>query len=175
MTPRLKQLTNINIMLETIFNQISLFTDLSPEQIDLLDPIFSLDNFQTEAVIFEQGAIADYLYIVVVGEVAICFNPDDGEPLTVSNISQGGVFGWSAAFGTDTYTSGATCTADTKILKVLGTDLKKLRQNHPETGILILERLAEVVVKRIKDSTTQDQIVALLDHALENGVKPIGG
>ncbi len=162
-------------MLENIFNQIPLFADLSPEQVELLDPIFSLETCPVEAVIFEQGAIADYLYIVVEGEVAICFNPDDGEPLIVSKIKPNGVFGWSAAFGTDTYTSGATCISDTRLLKVLGTDLKKFRQNQPETGILILERLAEVVVKRIKSTAAQDQIVALLDHALENGVKPIGG
>jgi hypothetical protein len=85
------------------------------------------------------------------------------------------VFGWSAAFGNETYTSGAVCNSPTKLLKVHGCDLKKLRQNHPETGILILKRLASVVAERLKCSETHEQIVALLEHGLQNGIKPIGG
>jgi len=162
-------------MLENIFKQIPLFANLRPEQYELLDPIFSLETCLENKIIFEQGTLADYLYIVVEGEVAICFKPDDGETLMVAKILAGGVFGWSAAFGSDAYTSGAACTSASKLLKVRGADLKTLRQNHPETGILILERLADVVVKRFKSTDTQGQVVALLDHALENGVKPIGG
>jgi len=90
-------------------------------------------------------------------------------------VGKGGVFGWSAAFGTGTYTSGAVCRGNVELLKVKGDDLKTLRQNHPETGILILERLAEVVAERLESSTTHSQVVALLEHALKNGVRPIGG
>lgn len=61
------------------------------------------------------------------------------------------------------------------MLIVPGEDLKKFRQNHPETGILILKRLAAVVAERFKSSAMHEQVVALLEHALTNGVKPIGG
>ncbi len=162
-------------MLEQIFHQIPILADLTPEQLYLLEPIFSLEICPQERVIFEQGAPADYLYVVIEGEVLIQFKPHDGEVITVARIKEGGVFGWSAAFGNETYTSGATCTAQTRLLKVLGEDLKNLRQNHPETGILILERLAKVVLERVKRTGAQSQVVALLEHALKNGVKPIGG
>jgi len=162
-------------MLEKIFNQIPIFADLRPDQYVLLESIFTVETCQHNQTIFEQGQIATYLYIVTDGEVAIQFKPDDGEAIIVARILKGGVFGWSAAFGSDTYTSGATCSNETQLLKVLGEDLKKLRQNHPETGILVLERLASVVVERIKRTDTRGQVVALLEHAIENGVKPIGG
>jgi toluene monooxygenase system ferredoxin subunit len=162
-------------MLAQVFSQLSIFSDLTPEQFDLLEPIFSIAKCQQDQVIFEQDADADYLYIVISGRVAIVFKPDDGEAITVARIRNGGVFGWSAAFGSGRYTSGAVCKADTCLLKVLGEDLKKLRQNHPETGILILERLAAVVAERLKNTSTHNQVVALLEHGLTNGVKPIGG
>ena len=162
-------------MLEKIFNQISIFADLTPNQYTLLGSIFSLSHCEGDEVIFEQGAAADYLYIVITGEVAIIFKPDDGGPIHVARIQKGGVYGWSAAFGSETYTSGAVCVIESKMLKVLGCDLKKLRQNHPETGILIIERLASVVAERLRSSATQDQVVALLEHGLTNGIKPIGG
>jgi CRP-like cAMP-binding protein len=162
-------------MIKSILNQISIFADLNPEQYALLDPIFSLCHCERDEVIFEQGDASNYLYIVVSGEVAIIFKPDDGDPINVARIQEDGVFGWSAAFGSDTYTSGAACVVPSKLLKVLGCDLKQLRQNHPETGILVLRRLASVVAERLRSSATHDQVVALLEHGLINGIKPIGG
>jgi len=163
------------MMLTKVFSQIPIFKDLTPQQHALLETIFSLSDCECDAVVFEQGAVADYLYIVVSGEVAIVFDPDDGGPITVARLHQGGVFGWSAAFGSDTYTSGAICAQTSRLLKVLGRDLKKLRQNHPETGILILERLAAVVAERLRNSNAHGQVFALLEHGLMNGIKPIGG
>lgn len=162
-------------MLEKIFQQIPIFADLNPSQLKIIDGIFELDLCSKNEIIFEQGDSSNYLYIVVDGEVIIHFKPDDAELIEVATIKNGGVFGWSAAFGSETYTSGATCTVKTQLLKVLGEDLKKLRKKHPETGILILERLAAVVAERMKHSSAHDQVVALLEHALTNGVKPIGG
>jgi len=162
-------------MLTETIKHIPIFKDLTGDQLDLLEPILLLSDCQVDDVIFNQGSVADYLYIIVSGEVAIIFKPDDGGPIAVARLQNGGVFGWSAAFGSETYTSGAVCMADTKLLKVGGDDLKKLRQNHPETGILILERLAAVVAERLKGSSTHDQVVALLEHGLRNGVKPLGG
>ena len=60
-------------MLETIFQQLSIFSDLQPGQCDLLKHMFSLEACVENQMIFEQGDIADYLYIVVDGEVAIHF------------------------------------------------------------------------------------------------------
>jgi CRP-like cAMP-binding protein len=163
------------MMLTKVFNQIPIFKDLTPQQHALLEAIFSLEECKCDAVVFEQGAEADYLYIVVVGEVAIVFDPDDGGPITVARLQKGGVFGWSAAFGSGAYTSGAICAEKSTLLKVLGEDLKKLRQNHPETGILILERLANVVAERLRNTNAHSQVFALLEHGLMNGIKPIGG
>jgi CRP/FNR family transcriptional regulator len=162
-------------MLTQVFSQIPIFEDLSIDQLSLLEPIFSISNCEEGQVIFEQGAVADFLYIVISGKVAIRFNPDDGEPITVSRIHDGGVFGWSAAFGSGKYTSGAVCLTRVCILKVLGDELKELRQNHPETGILILQRFATVVAERLKSSSMHEQVLALLEHGLTSGVKPIGG
>ena len=162
-------------MLTKVFNQIPIFADLTPKQHTLLESIFELVNCEVDQVVFEQGTVADFLYLIVSGEVAVVFKPDDGGPITVARVQAGGVFGWSAAFGSDHYTSGAVCVTQTQLLKVLGCDLKELRQNHPETGILILERLASIVAERLRNTSAQGQVVALLEHGLMNGIKPIGG
>jgi CRP-like cAMP-binding protein len=162
-------------MFDEMFDQLAIFEGMDTSQRILLKPYFIPCECRDQAVIFTQGDRAEYLYIVIEGEVAIYFKPDDGPELVVSRIKDGGVFGWSAAFGRGTYTSGATCTQSAKMLRVRGSDLKMLRENHPETGILILERLAAVVAKRMEKNVNQAQVVAFLEHGLKNGVKPIGG
>ena len=162
-------------MHDEIFDQLAIFEGMDHSQRILLKAYFIPCECKDNEVIFAQGDRAEFLYVVVEGEVAIHFKPDDAPELVVSQIKEGGVFGWSAAFGRGSYTSGATCTQAAKFLRVRGTDLKMLRENHPETGILVLERLAAVVVKRMEKNGDHSQVVAFLEHGLKNGVKPIGG
>jgi CRP-like cAMP-binding protein len=161
-------------MLE-LLTQINLFEGLSTSQIERLAPLFTLCSCEENEVIFNQGDEAVNLYIVLEGCVAICFKPDDGDPIIVAKIEKDGVFGWSAAFGSDHYTSGASCLEKTELLCVRGDDLKKFHEKHPKTGILVLDRLAKVVARRLKRTHTHDQVVAMLEHGLKNGVKPLGG
>lgn len=150
-----------------------LFEDLDDEAMDLLLPLFHNCGCEQEEIIFEQGDEADFLYILIEGEVSIRFKPDDGQEMVISRISSGGVFGWSAAFGSEFYTSGAYCDSDSELIRVKGADLKMLCEKHPEIGILIIERLAAIVAERLRN--THAQVVSLLSYGLRSGVKPIGG
>lgn len=149
-----------------VFDQLQLFKGLSPDQLRLLKPLFIPCDCYGDTVLFEQGERAEYLYLVVVGEVAIQYNPDDGQPILVSRIKRGGVVGWSAVLGNRVYTSAAICTRYTQMLRIKGTDLRDLCEQNPETGILILERLAEIVAERLRN--THEQVVALLKEGLSN-------
>jgi CRP-like cAMP-binding protein len=162
-------------MFNEIFDQLAIFEGMDNTQRVLLQEYFVFCECGEDEIIFEQGERAEHLYVIVEGEVAVRFKPDDAPELVVSRIKEGEVFGWSAAFGSGTYSSGAVCTKPTKMLRVRGTHLKMLRENHPETGILILERLAAIVAKRMENSEDHSQVVAFLEHGLKNGVKPIGG
>jgi CRP-like cAMP-binding protein len=162
-------------MFNEIFDHLTIFEGMDTSQRNLLRAYFIVCNCTDADIIFEQDAPAEFLYIVIDGEVAVRFKPDDGPELVVSRIKEGGVFGWSAAFGSGVYTSGAVCTQPTKLLRVRGSDLKMLRENHPETGILILQRLAAIVAERMESEGDHSQVMALLEHGLKNGVKPIGG
>lgn len=163
------------IMFDEIIDQLAIFEGMDTSQHTLLKNYFGLCECTEDEIIFEQGKSAEYLYVVVKGEVSVRFKPDDGPELVVSRIKDGGVFGWSAAFGSGVYTSGAVCSESTTLLSVRGTDLKMLRENHPETGILILERLTAIVAERMESAGDHSQVMALLEHGLKNGVKPIGG
>jgi CRP-like cAMP-binding protein len=149
-----------------LIERFALIEDFTEDQVEMLKPLIFDVLYETDQVIFNQGDKADYLYFVLDGSVSIQFKPEDGPVLTVSEVGQGGVFGWSSALGSSRYTSSAVCTESGHFIRMEGEKLKNLCQEHPETGILILNRLASVIAQRLRG--THEQVVELLHRGLNN-------
>jgi CRP-like cAMP-binding protein len=145
-------------------DKLPMFQDLTPTQRDLLRRIFIPCDCYGDACLFNQGDIAEHMYLVISGEVAINYKPEDGSIITMARVGPGGVVGWSAALGNPYYTSSAICTIYTQMLRVRSADLRNLCQECPETGILILDRLAAVIAERLRN--THEQVIALLKQGL---------
>lgn len=122
---------------------------------DLLSPLFEAFSCQAGTVIFQQGAPAGFLYVLVSGTVDMSFKPYDANPITISHVEKGGLFGWSAVLGSDKYTSSAIAIEQVESLRIRGDELRKFCLEHPETGKDILEHLADEVSSRWKDAHKQ--------------------
>lgn len=118
-------------------------------------------------LIFGQGDPADRLFLLLSGMVEIQFHPPDGGPLTVTVIQADGVFGWSAMLGRKVYTSSAICVEAAEALWISGQDLRSLCEQYPQTGVMIVERLAEVIAGRL--SSTRQVVAGLLHNGVGNG------
>lgn len=149
-----------------IFADLFLFKGLSAAQLAILHPLFEPCDCYAGTVLFEQGDPAVYLYAVVTGEVVVNFKPDDAPALTVARVQPGSIVGWSAVLGSRCYTSSAECTQYTQLLRVRGTDLRRLCDEHPETGVQVLDRLAAVIAERLH--STHDMVLSLLQLGLNN-------
>jgi CRP-like cAMP-binding protein len=151
-------------MPDNLFDDLFLFQDLSRGEAELVYPLFHIRHESAGNVIFEQGDPADFLYIVINGEVAILYKPEDGPELVISRVRAEGVIGWSSAIGNPNYTSTAVCSRECQLLYLSGNSLRMLYQEHPKTGLLILERLAALIAERLKN--THQQVMALLEEGL---------
>jgi CRP-like cAMP-binding protein len=129
-------------------NGLIIFDELDENQQDLLKPLFEPFSCKASEVIFRQGAPVKFLYLVTKGMVDISFKPHDGDPITISHVEKGGLFGWSAVIGSKTYTSSAIAIEDVEAFRVSGNELRKFCLEHPEVGNDILESLANGVSSR---------------------------
>lgn len=146
------------------FETLPFFTNLSSDELDLLRTLFiSFDVCEGETL-FSQGKAAEYLYIVVKGQVEVNFKPDDGPPLVVARVGPGGIVGWSSALGSRVYTSGAVASVSSKLLRVRGDDLRSICERYPGTGAILLDRLAAVIAERLRN--THPQVKAMLESTL---------
>lgn len=155
------------------FENHRLFQGLSEEQLALLKPLFSPCDCYAGSKIFEQGDPAESLYVVVVGDVVVNFKPDDGPAIAVAHVKAGEVVGWSAALGSRRYTSEAVCETYTQLLRIAGDDLRRLCSTHPETGVVLLDRLAAVIAERL--NSTHGLVVSLLQIGLNSPANSSGG
>lgn len=152
-------------MLRKEFTELSIFSGLNPEQLDQLATLIELYHFSRGDVIFGQGQATDYLYILLNGEVEIRYKPYDGPILSVARIYVGGVFGWSAVVGHDSYTSMAVASQDGEAYRMSGQALKVFCASNPETGVIILEHLAAVIAERLQ--STHSQILTILGQSMD--------
>ena len=139
---------------------IPLFQDLDPAQIALLKPLCEKFSCPADTEIFEQGAPAVYLYLLIKGEVEIRYKPYDGPTITLTRLRDGDVFGWSAVVGSPQYTSSIVSETPVEAIRIRGNNLIKLSTDSPETGKVIMDRLVRVVSPRWKNA--EEQVQSLL-------------
>ncbi len=149
-------------MLDTI-PYIPLFQNLPLDQVAVLKPLFEDFTCPANTVIFEQGDPASYMYLLISGEIAIRYKPYDGPAITLTRLRAGDVFGWSAVVGSKQYTSSIVSETEVRTIRIHGRDLVALVENYPQTGEVIVDRLAQMVSSRWKNAYTQVQ--SLLHHA----------
>lgn len=143
---------------------VPLFKDVDDYILNLLEPLFEPFSCLAGAVIFEQGEPAHFLYLILEGSVDILYKPYDGPQLTITNLVQGSIIGWSAVVGNATYTSGAVCKEDIRAIRMASRNLHKLCASQPEAGRIILDLLADSVSSRWQDA--RDQIQTLLNSSV---------
>jgi CRP-like cAMP-binding protein len=142
-----------------------LFHDVDAKYLALLGPLFERVSFRAGTTVVEQGGPADYLYLIERGLLEILYKPYDDEPITITHVEVGGLFGWSAVVGSPQYTSSGISVEDLDVIRVRGSDLRMLCADHPEAGRAILDRLAQSVSGRWKDAHEQVKSI------LKNGMK----
>lgn len=142
------------------------FENMNDEYMDLLKPLFEPFSCHADAVVLQQGAPADYLYLILRGTVEMSFKPYDGIPITISRVKKGDWFGWSAVVGSEKYTSSAIALENLEAIRIHGDELRNLCMERPEAGRMVLERLASNVSFRWKDA--HKQVESILAQGMQN-------
>jgi CRP-like cAMP-binding protein len=158
-------------MLEKL-TRFPLFKDFSSADLKIIAPLFHARSYPKDAVVIEQGENAACLYLLTSGEVDIRYKPYDGETIKLTHLKAGGVFGWSAILANPTYSSSVICATDCEVLEVCGNDLRELKETHPQTNALVMDRLTRAVSSRW--ASAQTQVKSMLNKGITENVSPLG-
>ena len=147
-------------------DRLPIFKNMNQNYADLLKPLFEPYSCIAGASVIQQGAPADYIYLVLEGNAEVSFKPYDGIPITVSHVGKDGLFGWSALVGSKTYTSSVRAIEGLETIRIRGNELRKLCVSHPDAGKEILESLATAVSSRWKNA--HEQVKSILASGMQN-------
>ena len=139
-TPRLEQL-----------RALSLFADLSPPELAIVDALLHERDYLKGEVIFDEGDEGQAIYIVLGGEVLICRqgDPVDGR---LATLAAGTFFGDVALIDDSPRTAQARTETDAHLAVFFRADFLGLMETHAVIASKISLQLARNMGRRLRDA-----------------------
>lgn len=126
-----------------------LFKDLQPDALEALKAITEERTYPEGAVIFEEGAAGDGMYIVADGEVEISASLDGGAHRPVSRLGPGEPFGEMAFIESKPRSATARATTAARLSFLPSTGLYTILESHPALASAFLKQIS----RRLRDFT----------------------
>ncbi|MHB1037310.1 MAG: cyclic nucleotide-binding domain-containing protein [Pirellulales bacterium] len=104
---------------------------------------------------FHEGDPADYLYIIVKGEVAIQYTLGTGEHRTVDDLVDGDILVWSALVEPYKATAMGTTRKETHLVAIEGKALRELCGKDPLLGYQLMRQVAKLLAHRLEGARMQ--------------------
>lgn len=137
-----------------------LLEGLSDEELLLIAKLAREEVYEAGAVIFHENEPARDLYIVREGRVAILIDIGRNKQTVIDTIYHNRSFGWSAMVPPYVRTGTTKTMTKTRVIALSGRDLQDLCQSKYGTCYTIMEKLATIISRRLKD--TRLQLVSLM-------------
>ena len=129
-----------------------LFRFLRPEQVVRLNKAAEPVSFKPGEVVYERGAPATYMYVVISGKIALHVPSADGMNVMVNEVGKGQLFGVCVCLGVDCYTTTAVCAEDAWLLRIEAAVLKRLMDQDVEIGYALQTEIAGIYFGRYVDA-----------------------
>ncbi|MEW6366967.1 MAG: cyclic nucleotide-binding domain-containing protein [Acidobacteriota bacterium] len=135
------------------------FRFLRPEQVDAISKVAVMANFGAGEAVYNEGAKARYVHIILEGQVALHLPAKDGISILVDQLGPGAILGASSFFDLDSYMLTARCLTECKILRIEMAVLRRMMEEDPRMGYAIQLRISEIFFKRYVDALHKLQAI----------------
>jgi len=139
--------------------QCELFADLNDEELGKVAQICCEETYKPQEVIFGECDIAEKIYILQEGRVAVQMHlRSDLEPdgdVTIQEVTPGRIFGWSALVRQRRFTASVRALEKVKVVAIRGADLNALFEENSHIGFVVMKRLADVISSRLRRTRQQ--------------------
>jgi CRP/FNR family transcriptional regulator, cyclic AMP receptor protein len=145
--------------LATALRENALFQDLNRRELALVQSIVHLRRYHAGEPIFRQGEVGVGMYIIVKGRVEILLTnylPDANTQLDVfvTQLGDGDFFGeLSLVEDNGRRTASAIAQEESTVIGFFKPDLIEIINRSPASGVKIISRLAEILGRRLKETT----------------------
>ena len=138
-----------------LLKDFPIFHDLNERELELIAAMGEEETRETGTRIFEEKALAKYLYLVLEGKVELKIRGEGDKHVVVDRAGPGDVFGWSAVTEPHTFTAGAWTAEKTCMIYFEGEILQRLFESNNHIGYRVLKEILTIVSRRLKARETE--------------------
>ena len=142
-----------------LLRKVSLFADLSDEQLEALAENTHRRTFAKDMIIFHKDSPGESLYLIESGRVRIFVLSESGQEISVNIYGPGEVFGELSLLDGLPRSAGAMALEDTVTLALHRDDFTRLLEANPQMATSILK----VLSSRVRYTTAYAESLAFLD------------
>ena len=157
---QLKKDSDLNAVLKENF----IFQDLSARELGLLEGIVHVRKYHAGEPVFRQGEVGIGMYIIVKGQIEIFASGpshsgssgqlEETRDIFITQLSPGDFFGeLSLVEENGRRSASAVARDETTLIGFFKPDLMEMRSRSPLTSTKIIFRLAEILGRRLKETT----------------------
>ncbi len=145
--------------IRTVLKENPLFRDLSVRELKFLEDIVHVRRYHAGEAVFRQGEVGVGMYMIVTGRVEIFISTPDVvdeafREIYITQLTGSDFFGeLSLVEENSRRTASAVAREETVLVGFFRPDLTEILERSPNAGIKIVFRLAEVLGRRLKETT----------------------
>lgn len=134
---------------------VSIFEDLTVEEIRLVTPLCSTARYAKGTTLFEEDRPATDLFVLQTGRIVIMMSGAQGHQTLVYSVEPGQAFSWSALVPPRKYTASAVAVESSETIVINGRKLAHLLKKNPALGYKVMCRIAQLISKRLRHTRLQ--------------------
>ncbi len=130
-----------------IIREFDLFQGFENDVVEEIMTAASTVTLKKGEAMFNHDDPADGFYVLNSGAVELVVPDTRYAPYVARSIGE--IVGWSSMAGRETYSAGAVCLDDTRVIKFDKQKLDTVLRRHPAVGLLFYKRLCRAVGERL--------------------------
>ncbi|RMF95489.1 MAG: cyclic nucleotide-binding domain-containing protein [Planctomycetota bacterium] len=131
------------------------FTNISEESLKQIAMLAEEKKFPAGVQLFSEGDPADFLNVIVSGEVNIQYLLGSGEKRTVDTLVDGDILCWSALVEPYKTTAIGTTSKETHVVAIDAAKLRELCVKDPMVGYQLMLEIAKLLAHRLEGARVQ--------------------
>ncbi len=142
-------MTNLDGVIQEL-QKIPWFQELKPDHVKMLASITEVRPVKAGEVLFREGDIEDYVYVVLDGRIALDMRVPHRGRVRFLTADRWDIFGWSGATPeVHQRTAGASAVMDGRVARLNATEMRRLCDADHDLGYQVMKRLVKVIAGRL--------------------------
>ena len=146
---------------------IPLFANLDEGDLSEIAGLLIERKFPRDAVIFEEGTLGDYMYLIQEGQVKVTKMSEDGREKILEMFGPGDFFGDMSLFDREPRSASIKTTKACVLMALSRHDFLELLRQNPDVSMQVIQELS----RRLRDA--DEQIRALLFERVEGRTRQL--